>query len=184
MIVNSSRAPTLVTTRLATPADAALLASLAATAFSDTFAAENTPENMALYMASAFGEAIQRAELADPRTVAIFAEQNGEVVGYAMLRDRPAPNSRDGADEIEIARLYATKRLIGLGVGSTLMQRCLDEASARGKRTIWLGVWERNTRAIAFYQRWGFADAGTLSFMLGRDQQTDRIMMRRVSGDE
>jgi diamine N-acetyltransferase len=183
MTVNSSRANTLVTTRLATPADAALLAYLAATAFSDTFAADNTPDNMALYMAGAFGEAIQRAELADSRTVAIFAEQNGEVVGYVMLRDRPAPNSPTGVESIEIARLYAMKRHIGAGIGSTLMQRCIDDAIARGKHTIWLGVWERNTRAIAFYQRWGFTDAGTLSFMLGRDQQTDRVMVRSVSGE-
>jgi GNAT superfamily N-acetyltransferase len=183
MTVNSSRANTLVTTRLATPADAALLASLGATAFSDTFAADNTPENMALYLAGAFSEAIQRAELANARNVVIFAEQDGDVVGYAMLRDHPAPNSPAGVDAIEIARLYATKRLIGAGVGSTLMQRCLDEAVARGKRVIWLAVWERNPRAIAFYQRWGFADAGTQFFMLGHDQQTDRVMMRAVSGE-
>jgi GNAT superfamily N-acetyltransferase len=184
MVVNSSRALSPVTTRLATPADAALLAQLAATAFSDTFAADNTPENMALYVAAAFGEAIQRAELADTRNIFIVAELDGEVVGYAMLRDRPAPGSDDSADVIEIARLYAVKRLIGAGVGGTLMQKCLGEATARGKGTIWLGVWERNARAIAFYQRWGFADTGSLFFMLGRDRQTDRIMLRRVSDGE
>jgi GNAT superfamily N-acetyltransferase len=176
----TSRALSPVTTRLATPADAALLASLAATAFSDTFAADNTAENMALYLAGSFGESIQRDELSDPRHVVIFAEQFGDVVGYAMLRDGVAPEAVAAADAIEIARLYAVKRLVGAGVGAALMQRCIDEAAARNKRTLWLAVWERNARAIAFYQRWGFIDVGSQVFMLGHDRQTDRVMARRI----
>jgi GNAT superfamily N-acetyltransferase len=179
----TSRALSSVTTRLATPADAALLASLAATSFSDTFAADNTAENMALYLAGAFGESIQRDELSDPRHAIIFAEQHGEVVGYAMLREGSAPESVADVNAIEIARLYAVKRLVGAGVGATLMQRCLDEASARGKRTIWLAVWERNARAIAFYQRWGFIDVGSQIFTLGHDRQTDRVMARRIASE-
>lgn len=171
-----------VTTRRATPADAALLAALAATTFSDTFGPDNTPVDMALYMAESFGEDRQRGELADSRHTVFFAERAGEAVGYTMLREGPAPDVIRDADSIEIARLYATKRLLGLGVGATLMQRCLDESAARGLSTIWLGVWEHNARAIAFYRRWGFADVGTTIFMLGHDRQTDRVMARRVAG--
>lgn len=170
-----------VTTRRATPADAALLASLAATTFSDTFGADNTPANMAQYMAESFGEGIQRGELADPRRTVFFAERAGEAVGYMMLREGPAPDVIRDADPIEIARLYATKQCLGAGIGAALMQRCLDESAARGRRTIWLGVWEHNARAIAFYRRWGFADVGTTTFMLGHDRQTDRVMARRVA---
>ncbi len=179
----TSRALTPVTTRLATPADAALLARLAASAFSDSFAADNSAEDMALYMAGAFGESIQREELSDPRHVVILAEQRGHVAGYAMLRDGPAPASVGDADAIEIARLYAVQRLIGTGVGATLMQRCVSEAAERGKRSLWLGVWEHNARAIAFYQRWAFIDVGSQLFTLGRDRQTDRVMARRVVGE-
>ena len=63
------------------------------------------------------------------------------------------------------------------------MQRCLDEAAARGRRTVWLGVWEHNARAIAFYRRWGFTDVGSQPFQLGADLQTDRVMSRRVAGE-
>ena len=179
------RAPSSVTTRRATPADARLLAGLASATFTETFGAENTPENMALYTAGAFGEAIQREELADPRTIVFFAEREGETVGYTMLREGPAPDAVGGTDSdaIEIARLYSVARLIGAGVGATLMQRCIQEAAARGKRTLWLGVWERNARAIAFYARWGFIDMGSQHFTLGTDPQTDRVMARRV-GEE
>jgi ribosomal protein S18 acetylase RimI-like enzyme len=64
------------------------------------------------------------------------------------------------------------------------MQRCLDEVRDRGRATVWLGVWERNARAIAFYTRWQFADVGSHSFLLGTDRQTDRVMARSVVGRE
>ena len=172
-----------LTTRRATPADAALLASLGSTTFCDTFAAENTPADMSLYVATAFGEGVQARELADSRHTVFFAERAGDAVGYAMLRDGPAPVVIRDADAIEIARLYAAKPFVGAGVGAALMQRCLDESALRGRSTIWLGVWEHNARAIAFYRRWGFADVGTTDFLLGRDRQTDRIMARRVTGE-
>ena len=101
-----------VTTRRATPADAALLASLAATTFSDTFGPDNTPANMALYMAASFGEVLQRSELADSRCTVFFAERAGESVGYTMLSEGPAPDVVRDQDAIEIARLYATKRML------------------------------------------------------------------------
>jgi ribosomal protein S18 acetylase RimI-like enzyme len=176
-----------ITIRRATPADAARLASFAATAFTDTFAADNRPEDMAAYLAESFGEAQQRAELEDPAVTVLLAEKDDALVGYAMLRDgdvaEPVASARGRGRgrAIEIARLYAGKRWIGAGIGALLMQRCLDEARARAKDTIWLGVWERNARAIAFYRRWGFADVGSQSFQLGSDLQTDRVMARRAT---
>ena len=173
-----------VTTRQATPADAAVLASLAATTFRDTFGGDNTPENMDAYATSAFGADIQAAELADPCLTVYLAEVSGEVAGYAMLRDGPAPASVAEENAVEIARLYAATHVIGAGVGATLMRRCLDEAAARRRRAVWLGVWEHNPRAIAFYRRWEFVDVGSTTFMLGRDQQTDRVMVHRVGSAE
>lgn len=164
--------------------DAALLSSLAAVTFADTFAADNDPRDMAEYIAAAFSEPMQRAELEDPSRVVLFAERNGEPVGYAMLHAGNAPPCVSGPAPIEIARLYAARQAIGSSVGSALMQACLHEAAERGHRTIWLGVWEHNARAIAFYRRWGFTDAGSQHFQLGRDRQTDRVMTRPVRLDD
>lgn len=61
------------------------------------------------------------------------------------------------------------------------MRTTLETAAASGYRTLWLGVWERNPRAIAFYERWGFATVGSHVFRLGSDDQTDLIMERPVS---
>jgi diamine N-acetyltransferase len=170
--------------RRATPADAASLATFAAAAFVDTFGAQNRPEDMAAYLAEAFGEPQQRAELTDPRCTVFLAERDGEIAGYAMLQDGAAPPCVTDTSAIEIARLYAGQRWIGAGIGALLMQRCLVEAASRGRRTIWLGVWERNVRAIGFYQRWHFTIVGSQSFQLGSDRQNDRVMARRVTMEE
>jgi ribosomal protein S18 acetylase RimI-like enzyme len=170
--------------RRATPADAAVLAAFAEEAFVHAFAADNAADDMAAYLADAFGELQQREELADSSRIVLLAERDGELAGYAMLNDgvMPAgPVSASLTNAIEIARLYSGRRWIGTGVGATLMQSCLDIASSRGRAWIWLGVWEQNARAIAFYSRWGFGDVGSQSFQLGTDVQTDRIMARRLA---
>jgi GNAT superfamily N-acetyltransferase len=170
----------LIATRRAMPGDASVVASLAEATFVDTFGADNTPENMAEYLSATFGEALQRAELEDSRYVVFFAEAAGEIVGYVQLREVPAPAAIGDDSSIEIVRLYSVKGRIGTGVGAALMQRALDEAAARAKRTIWLGVWEHNPRAQAFYRRWGFREAGSQIFVLGKDRQRDLLMSRAV----
>lgn len=174
----SSLAPTSLRLRRATAADAARLATLAATTFHDTFAADNDPADMAAYAAAAFGEAQQRAELLDADVTVLFAERERGIAGYAMLREGAAPACVAERDALEVARLYAVRAAIGTGVGAALMRACVDEAHARGRRALWLGVWERNARAIAFYERAGFRDCGAQPFLLGRDRQTDRVMVR------
>jgi GNAT superfamily N-acetyltransferase len=187
MRMASASDPAPFTIRQGVSSDAPALAAFAAEAFSDTFAADNTPEDMAAYLAEAFGEARQRAELNDPACTVLLAECGGALLGYAMLRDGAAPPGVAGitaGSALEIARLYAGQRWIGTGVGAGLMQRCIDLAALRGRQWIWLGVWERNARAIAFYARWGFADVGSQQFQLGADRQTDRIMVRQIAAQE
>ena len=173
--------PSPIVTRAAQPDDAALLAELGASTFTETFQAANAPDDFATYMAAAFGEEIQRAELEDPDTTVFFAERDGETLGYVMLREGRAPASVAADDAVQIARLYARQRMLGRGVGAALMQCALAEAAGRGKDAVWLGVWDRNERAIRFYESWGFHRSGTQPFLLGTDLQTDLVMVRRIA---
>jgi GNAT superfamily N-acetyltransferase len=166
--------------RRATAKDDRLLAELGARTFGDTFGPDNTPEDMAAYLASAFGPRQQAAELADRGTVFLVAEVEGESVGYARMKQGPAPECIVGERPIEIARLYATAPWIGRGVGAALMRGCLEEAGRRGCDVVWLDVWEKNSRAIAFYRRLGFVEVGTQQFTLGSDVQHDLLMARAV----
>ena len=81
---------------------------------------------------------------------------------------------------MELERFYVAREWHGLGLAQLLMTRVIAVASQAGAAALWLGVWERNARAIAFYRKFGFIDVGPMSFMLGSDLQTDRIMCRPI----
>lgn len=161
--------------------DAGLLAELGARTFSETFAAANTPEDMAAYLASSFSPEQQAAELADPHCLFQIAETNGLAVGYAMLRSGGELDSVTGDEPIELVRLYVSRESLGSGAGAALMQACIAESKHRGYKTLWLGVWEHNHRAQAFYRKWNFHEVGTHVFHLGEDLQTDILMQRSIS---
>jgi len=166
--------------------DAALLAELGARTFSETFAPDNSPADMAAYLVSAFSPAQQALELTDLSSSFLIAETNGVAVGYAMLRSGSVLDSVTDDEPIELVRLYVSRKHLGGGVGAALMRVCINEASRHGHRTLWLGVWEHNHRAQAFYRKWNFHEVGTHIFQLGDDAQTDILMERSIvhSGQE
>jgi diamine N-acetyltransferase len=166
--------------RRATTEDSGLLAELGERTFRDTFGSANTPEDMARYLSGSFSPAIQAAELDDPSNAFVLAEVESEPVGYARLREGPVPLTVPGSRPLEIVRFYAVRPWIGRGVGSMLMQACLDLAGQKGHDTLWLDVWEQNPRAIAFYKKWGFEIVGNQPFRLGDDLQNDLLMARSI----
>ena len=168
------------TVRRGTAADAVMLAELAARTFSDTSASDNRAEDMAAYLPAHFAPGIQRAELADAANTYLIAERTGDSVGYALVRAGPAPASVGSEPAVEVVRIYVDRPWFGRGVAPVLMDACIVEARRRGARTLWLGVWERNPRAIAFYRKCGFRDVGSQTFQLGDDVQSDRVMARDI----
>lgn len=167
-----------ITIRRGVSTDAAALAELAARTFQETFGAENRPEDMLLHLAEAYGPAQQGRELADPGITTLLVGLDGRLAGYAQLRTGPVPLVVTGSSPIELWRFYIDAAWHGKGLAQVLMERVVAEAAERGARTLWLGVWERNERAQAFYRKCGFADVGSHVFMVGTDPQTDRIMVR------
>lgn len=172
--------------RVATPTDAEPLRDLAEETFRDTFAADNTSDNLEAYVREAFSPERVRAELADPASTFLLAFVAGAELpaGYAKLRTGTTDPAVTGPAPVELQRLYVRRSAIARGVGAALMEASLEAARAAGHRTLWLGVWERNARAIAFYERWGFVAVGDHVFRLGSDAQTDRIMARPVTATD
>jgi len=175
---DSDEHPVPLKIRYATAADHILLAEVGAETFYDSFAADNTPEDMAAYLAGSFCPEKQASELADPASKFLIAELGDQTVGYARLKFGPAPAAVIAQKPMEIVRFYARKAWIGKGIGAQLMQACLDEANRSGCDVVWLDVWEKNPRAIAFYRKWGFVQVGTQIFPLGDDLQHDWLMAR------
>jgi GNAT superfamily N-acetyltransferase len=170
----------LMRVRLAGPADAAWLAGLAERTFRETYTEFNTPENMERYVADHFGPDLQAAELRDSGKITLVVEVAGEAAGYAQLARGPTPSGVTGPTPMELVRFYVDRTWHGRGLAQTLMAVTVDTARAAGARTLWLGVWERNGRAIAFYRKSDFEDVGTHTFVLGADPQRDRLLVRRL----
>lgn len=136
---------------------------------------------MADYSNSAF--AIDRIidELRQDSTVFLIAETPARPVGFAKLETTPPPECVSGPAPIRLHKLYVSADAIGSGVGAALMRFAIDWARKSGHETLWLGVWEHNLRATAFYDRWGFRTVGTETFRLGSDDQVDLLMVLRLS---
>lgn len=168
--------------RFAALEDALLLAEIGRKSFYDAFKdhPKNAPEDMELYMNSAFGEAIQASELKNPKIVYLIAEVAGETAGFVKLHRDTKEEPVTGDRCLEIARFYLLQDWIGKGVSAKMMQATLDYAKENGFDTIWLGVWEYNHRAQAFYKKWGFEHIGEHIFQLGNDAQTDWLWERKV----
>ena len=177
-----------VTVRPAVPADAEHLSAFARRVFDETFAADNSAADMAAYLDSAFTPALQSAELGDPRAAILLAEATADaeegqaaLAGYAhLVFGGAAPACVAGPAPAELKRFYVDRAFQGRGAAARLMDAAIATAVARGARTLWLGVWERNARAIAFYGKRGFADVGAQRFVLGSDVQTDRVLARAI----
>jgi ribosomal protein S18 acetylase RimI-like enzyme len=160
--------------RAATPADAAVLTAISLKTFVDTFAPHNTALDMESYTSVAFGEEKQRREIETEGVVTLLGEENGDAIAYAQIRHTPgAPHG-----DVEIARFYVDQSHHGRGMAQMLMDAVETHAREFGGSRLWLGVWEHNLRAIAFYRKRGFTQCGAQPFLLGTDLQTDWVMNR------
>lgn len=161
--------------------EAELVADLSRRTFYDTFAPHNTPENMEQFLQTEFTREKLMEQVGAPRNTFLLAWLDNQAVGYARLYEGvDLPRGMAGTASIEIARLYAEQHVIGKGVGKALMEACIDVARGKDKEWIWLGVWENNHRAIAFYKMMGFEIFDRHIFLLGQDVQYDWWMRRKL----
>lgn len=168
-----------ITIREATTADAALIAEMSRQTFYDTFAPDNAKEDMDKFLDEQFTHEALMAEVGAEGNIFLLAYAGDTAAGYARMREKSiAPLGTSNA--IEIARIYAATEMIGKGVGKALMEACIERAKQLNKAVIWLGVWEKNRRAIDFYTKFGFERFGESDFLLGNDLQTDWLMKKQL----
>ena len=171
-----------MTVRRATADDAAALAAFGRRVFGATFGPENDPADLAAYLEETYVESRQRAEIGDPAIDTILADDRGVIIAFAQVREVPPGEGVHGPHPMELWRFYVDPQFHGRGVAHTLLEAAEDAARRRGARTLWLGVWERNLRAQAFYRKQGFAVVGAHTFMLGSDAQRDLVMAKALPG--
>jgi len=161
--------------------DAERLSPFARRVFDATFAADNDPVALGAYMDGAFNVARQREELSNPACTVLLAHHDDVLVAWALLRDdtaAPADSVIPGARPLHLNRFYVDQAWHGRGVARALMTEVQRVTQLRGHDALWLTTWERNARAIRFYEREGFAIVGTTWFQLGVELQRDYVLAR------
>lgn len=163
--------------RRATLEDAAALAALGSRLFVQAYDGAMDAADIAAYLSDTYGPAMQAAELADPGAALWLAHApDGSRSGFALLRRRPVPVTGFPENAAELARIYVDRAWQGHRLGAMLLAACVSEARAWGADVLWLSVWQRNPRAVAFYQHLGLRIVGETDFVVGRDRQRDHVM--------
>lgn len=149
--------------------------------FQETFAAYNSAENMKSYLEDTLSIEKLRAELQDENSAFYFAEQDEQVIGYLKINFGAAQTELKDSQALEIERIYVSKDFHGKSVGQSLYDKAIEIAKEKASEYVWLGVWEKNPRAIRFYQKNGFVEFDKHLFKLGDDEQTDLMMKLKLN---
>ncbi|GIN88933.1 spermidine/spermine N(1)-acetyltransferase [Heyndrickxia sporothermodurans] len=148
--------------------------------FNDTFKHQNSPENMNAYLERAFNLKQLEKELSNRSSQFFFVYFHNEIAGYLKINTEDAQSEEMGDESLEIERIYIKKKHQKHGLGKYLLNKAMEFAMEGNKKKIWLGVWEKNENAIAFYKKMGFVKAGAHSFYMGDEEQTDFIMTKTL----
>lgn len=158
-------------------ADLKELLIVAKNTFSDAFAKENTKENMEIYLSENFTFEKLLSEFNNTDSKFYIATLNKKIVGYMKINFEQAQTTINDNQSIEIERIYVVKEFQGQRIGELLCSKAFEIAKKKSQY-VWLGVWEKNRRAISFYKKNGFIEFDKHNFKLGNEEQTD-ILMRK-----
>ena len=144
----------------------------------ETFAHLNTKDDMDAYLEDAFNVEKLTKQLNDTNSEFYFLYHNDCLAGYLKLNEAPSQTDINDSESLEIERIYVSSEFQGLGLGRFLMEQAIAKAVEKNKKYAWLGVWEKNEKAIRFYKKNGFYEIGTHTFTMGEDVQTDYVMRK------
>jgi ribosomal protein S18 acetylase RimI-like enzyme len=144
--------------------------------FAETFGEKNSKEDLDAYLEESFNTAQLHKELSDPDSQFFIAYDHEQAIGYLKINTGAAQTEQKLDNALEIQRIYVRKKYFGKAVGQLLFNKAVQVAKEKKVDTIWLGVWEKNVRAIQFYKKNGFVEFDKHIFQLGNDPQTDLLM--------
>jgi len=147
--------------------------------FLESFAEQNSEEDMHKYLEEKFSLENILIELNEKNSEFYLAKIRNQVTGYLKINFKEAQTELKEPEGMEIERIYVLSESTGRGIGQILLNRALERAKSKKCKYAWLGVWEKNPGAIRFYNKNEFYEFDTHIFVLGEDAQTD-IMMKKL----
>lgn len=148
--------------------------------FLETFSATNAAQDMEKYIVESFSLKKLEDELKNPDSFFYFAMDANRVIGYLKLNIGLAQTEIIDKDSMEIQRIYVLTEYQGKKVGQQLFEKAIAIATQMEFKCVWLGVWEKNEKAIGFYKKNGFIEFDKHIFNLGRESQTDIMMKKNI----
>ncbi len=144
--------------------------------FINAFEKENDPVDFKNYMDSAFSRDNIKAQLLNANSTFYFSYYNNVHVGYFKLNVKDAQNEQFEKPSMELERIYVLENFQGKQIGKQILLKIIKIAQEKKVSFLWLGVWQKNTAAIRFYERYGFKKFGEHPYYLGNDKQTDLLL--------
>ena len=144
--------------------------------FYETFASENTKEDMEDYLKENFSYEQIESEIKNTDSKFYIVEYNEQVIAYMKLNFDKAQTEKGHNNTLEVQRIYVLKEYKNNHIGRKLIEKAIEIGRDNHLNYIWLGVWENNINAIKFYEKQGFEKFGTHIFKLGEDEQIDNLM--------
>ena len=163
-----------------TIADLDLLQEISVSTFKSNYGHMNQPENLQLHLVQNLSQEKLTAELHHPHMMFFFGLVGNELAAYTKLNVADGQTEDYGHDHLEVERIYVRDHMQGNGFGRQMLEHAFSIAQDLEKTTVWLGVWEKNPRAVQFYKHLGFTVTGTHTFTVGNDPQTDFVMKLRL----
>jgi diamine N-acetyltransferase len=173
-----------ITIRTAGIADAVTLAPVAGKIFTETFFGTMPDEDLFAYVSSAFSIQKISGEIRDTSNSFLLAFSGKQLIGYAKLVTTPPPPGTSPGRSIGIDRLYVFAAWHNRKIGASLLQECIRNSQEKGYEFLWLNVWEKNTKAIRFYEKWGFVFIGSRILMRGNEPQRGLDMQKSLQQDQ
>ncbi|PZD96682.1 GNAT family N-acetyltransferase [Paenibacillus sambharensis] len=174
----------MISLKKCTLADVNILQDISVETFKETFGHQNSADNMKAYLERAFNISQLERELNNPCSDFYLIYKDSEAAGYLKINTGTAQSEHMGERSLEIERIYIRQKFQKNGLGKYLIDKAVEVAAELGKKMVWLGVWEKNEKAIAFYEKFGFVQTGAHAFTMGDEEQTDLIMTRTIASGE
>ena len=171
-----------VTLRTALPDDALCLGVLATQVFLDTYATAGIRPLLAREVQAAFSTEAMSALIVRERTIVRLAEFDGHLIGFAVTVIGAAHDLAPSNAPAELDKLYVQECCTGRGSGARLRHDAELQAAAAGASTLWLTPWSGNLRALHFYRRQGYTDAGLTWFHIEHEAHANRVYVKPLVG--